>query len=258
MVRKSVGLVVLAVMFAAIGGTHAMTLSADDTNIVELLSQSSDIVVGHVASVTDGIDERGIPYTEVTLRIAESIRGERSGEYSFRQYGLLAPRLTAGGTRKMMPSPPGFPKYSEGEDVVLFLRPAAAWTGFRMPAGVTGGKFTISAGRAENGMGNAGLFRNVDIDKGLVTESDKRLLTTAAGPVNPDTFLSFVRRAAQDRWVETGRMRQVGRKGVPSLPPQSEPDDAHGQSRVAPPAAPNPLTAPLDPNSNVALPRSGR
>jgi len=258
MMRRPVGLIVLAVMFAAIGGVHAMSLSADDANIVELLQQSSDIVVGHVASVTDGIDERGIPYTEVTLRIEESIRGYRSGEYRFRQFGLLTPRLTAGGTRKMMPAPPGFPKYSEGEDLVLFLRPAAAWTGFRMPAGVTRGKFTIAAGRAENGMGNAGLFRNVDLDKRLVTERDKRLLTTASGPVNPEAFLSFVRRAAHERWIETGRMKRADRKGGPSLPPQSEPDDAHGQQPAAPPPAANPQTAPLDPNTNVALPRSGR
>ena len=33
-----------------------MTVSSGDSNIVELLSQSSDIVVGRVEAVTDGID----------------------------------------------------------------------------------------------------------------------------------------------------------------------------------------------------------
>ena len=69
MTSRSLGLFALAVVFAAVGGAHAMTLSTGDANIVELLEQSSDIVVGHVASVTDGIDERGIPYTEVTLKV---------------------------------------------------------------------------------------------------------------------------------------------------------------------------------------------
>jgi hypothetical protein len=230
-----------------------MTVTAGDTNIVELLTQSNDIVVGRVDSVTDGIDDRGIPYTEVTLRISETIRGGLSGDYKFRQFGLLSPRLTADGTRKMMPSPPGFPKYAPGEDVALFLRPSAAWTGFRMPAGVTHGKFTIAAGRVENGMGNAGLFRDVRIDQALVTDLDKRLLTTASGPVNPDAFLSFVRRAVQERWVENDRMSLTGRRGGRQVPPPSEPG---GETPAEPPAAP--ISTPLDPNATTALPTAGR
>ena len=105
MTRGSIGLTVLAVLGVAIGSVHAMTLTAGDTNIVELMQQSSDIVVGRVESVTDGIDDRGIPYTEVTLRISESIRGGLSGDYKFRQFGLLTPRRTADGKRKMMPAP---------------------------------------------------------------------------------------------------------------------------------------------------------
>ena len=185
MSRGSVGCIVLAVLGAAIGGAHAMTLSSGESNIVELLAQSSDIVVGRVATVTDGIDDRGVPYTEVTLHVSESIRGDFPEVYKFRQFGLLTPRLTADGTRMRMPAPPGFPRYLPGEEVVLFLRPSARRTGFRMPAGVTGGKFTITAGRVENGMGNAGLFRNVHVDQGVVAEGDKRLLATASGPLNP-------------------------------------------------------------------------
>src|SRR6185436_1895680 len=96
--------------------------------------------------------------------------------------------------------------------LVLFLRPSAAWTGFRMPAGVTQGKFTIAVGRVENGVGNAGLFRGVVVDRDLATERDKRLLTTAGGPVNPDAFLSFVRRAVGEHWIENGRMTHAGRR----------------------------------------------
>jgi len=254
MAGRSVGLAVFTVTLAAIGGARAMTLSAGDSNIVELLQQSNDIVVGRVEAVTDGIDAHGVPYTEVTLVVSETIRGGVSGAYKFRQFGLLAPRLSADGRRKLMPAPTGFPKYAQGEDVVLFLRPAAAWTGFRMPAGVTQGKFTVAAGRAENGMGNAGLFRNVRLDPGLVTEPDKRLLTTSGGPVNPDAFLSFVRRAVSERWIESGRMTRADRRTGPLVPPPSEAADAHEQ----PPHAPDPQAAPLDPNTNISLPRPGR
>jgi hypothetical protein len=248
----------MAVMFGAVGGAHAMTLSAGDSNIIELLTQSNDIVVGRVDTVTDGIDDRGIPYTEVTLNISEAIRGEITGAYKFRQFGLLKPRLTPDGKRKMMPAPPGFPTYAPGEDLALFLRPSAAWTGFRMPAGVTQGKFTITAGRVENGLANAGLFKNVHLDRGLVTEGDKRLLTTASGPVNPDAFLSFVRRAVKEHWVESERMTRTDRHDGPRMPPPSEPRDTRGQMTAVPTAAPKPQTAPLDPKTNSGLPGSGR
>jgi hypothetical protein len=256
MSRGSAGLIVLAVLGLAIGSASAMTMSSGDTNIVELLTQSNDIVVGRVESVTDGLDERGVPYTEVTLAISESIRGGLSGDYKFRQFGLLAPRLTADGRRKMMPAPAGFPTYKQGEDICLFLRPHAAWTGFRMPAGVTNGKFTIDAGRAENGAGNAGLFRDVRLDPAVVTESDKRLLATASGPLNPDAFLSFVRRAVQEHWVESDRMIRTDRHDRPKMPPPPEPVDANGQTPTQPPSVPATPAVLRDPNASSALPGS--
>jgi len=235
----------------------AMTISVGNTNIVELMGQSNDIVVGTVDSVTDGIDEHGIEYTEVTLKISESIRGGLSGTYTFRQFGLLAPRLTAGGGRKLMPAPEGFPKYTQGEDLVLFLRPSAAWTGFRMPAGVTQGKFVLGPGRVANESQNAGLYDNVKLEKGLATAAEKRMMAIG-GPANPDTFLSFVRRAVHDRWMETGRMANAdGKGGDRRNPPPPERDHAKGPPDGQTPAG-TPQAAPLDPNSNNAIPRSGR
>jgi hypothetical protein len=124
-----------------------------------------------------------------------------------------------------------------------------------MPAGVTGGKFTIAAGRVENGMGNVGLFHNVQVDRGVVTERDKRLLTTASGPLNPDAFLSFVRRAVRERWTETERMTRTDRPGGPRIPPPSEAGDAQTQTPAEQPAA-APQAAPLDPTANIGAPRS--
>src|SRR5262245_2954422 len=206
------GLGVLAALMAAVGSAHAMTLTGD-ANIVELLQQSSDIVVGKVASVTDGIDPHGVPYTEVTLQVSETIRGGIFGTYTFRQFGLLAPRLTPDGTKMMMPAPEGLPRYTAGTELVLMLRPSARLTGFRMPAGVTGGKFEIGPGRVENERGNVGLFRNVRLERGLGTAKDTRMIVDG-GPANRDTFLSFLRRAVHDRWVETGRLSLSARRQV--------------------------------------------
>ena len=246
------GFVVLAALVAAVGSAHAMTLTGD-ANIVELLQQSNDIVVGQVSNVTDGLDQRGVPYTEVTLQVSESIRGGISGTYTFRQFGLLAPRLTADGTKKIMPAPEGFPRYTAGEQLVLMLCPSARLTGFRMPAGVTGGKFEIGPGRVENERSNVGLFSNVRLEQGLGTAKDTRMLVDG-GPANPDTFLSFLRRAVQDRWVETGKLSLSGRLGVPSPPPP--PSEPHAPA-PANPGTPSPQVVPLPPTENTATPGSG-
>jgi hypothetical protein len=125
-----------------------------------------------------------------------------------------------------------------------------------MPAGVTGGKFEIGPGRVENERGNAGLFRNVRLEQGLGTAKDTRMMVDG-GPANPDTFLSFLRRAVQDRWVETGRLSRSDRRGVPSPPPPpSEPNGPPGQVTLAKPGAPSPQVVPLPPTANTATPGS--
>jgi hypothetical protein len=242
----------LAAALAILGAAPAFALSLRASNIVDLLSESNDIVVGRVESVTDGLNGRGIPFTEVKVTISESIRGQLAGTYTIRQFGLLHPRPTADGTKTMMPAPDGFPRYTPGEEIVLFLRPAAAWTGFRMPAGVSQGKFVIKPGRVANEMGNSGLYRNVRLERGLASASEKRMMDSG-GAANPETFLTLVRRAVRERWVETGRLSRVGANGVPPTPPPSEPNDPHGERSAAKPPATKAPPAPLDPNDNSAL-----
>ncbi len=211
----------LAVALLALGAADARAMTLGDTNLVGLLREAEAIVVGQVQGVTDGVDAAGIPYTEITLDVADSIRGGLSGTYTFRQFGLLEPRLTADGTKKMMPAPSGFPRYAEGEDVVLFLYKQAEWTGLRTTVGLAHGKFTLGPGRVENTVANQGLFENVSMLDGLATENDQRMLATEFGAVNPDTFLSFVRRAVENSWVEGGRMWNTdeGRPGGPMRVP---------------------------------------
>jgi len=255
MTRTPFGLVLLAGLVAAAGSAQAMTLTGD-TNIVELLQQSNDIVVGQVASVTDGLDAHGVPYTEVTLDVTESIRGAISGSYKFRQFGLLAPRLTADGKRKMMPAPEGFPRYSAGDELVLMLRPSAKLTGFRMPAGVTGGKFRLTPGRAENEHGNAGLFRNVRLQKEAASTKDARMMAVD-GPANPETFLSFLRRAVSEHWVETGKLARADGRRDPGITLPTEPVGVSASPRSKAPAA-TPQAPTQDPNANNAIPGGKR
>jgi hypothetical protein len=197
---------VLAVACVALAGTRALALSLVEQNVVDLLKQSDTIAVGTVGKVEDGLDDKGIPYTEVTLLVSEAIRGVLPDTYTFRQFGLMNPRPSQDGKMIMMPAPEGFPRYATGEHVLLFLYPQAKRTGLRTTSGLIQGKFTLGPGFAANGTGNKGLFRSVVLDPGLLAESDRQLLATESGVLNPDALLSFVRRAVKGRWTETGRL----------------------------------------------------
>lgn len=220
----------LAAVLLAWAGAEAvaMSVSVGSTNLVGLLRDSESIVVGQVESVTDGIDAQGVPYTEISLAIGRTIRGDAAGTYTFRQFGLVNPRPTADGTKVQMPAPAGFPRYAEGEQVLLFLYPAASWTGLRSTVGLGQGKFVLGAARAENDFGNEGLFRNVSLEDGLATPNDNRMLATATGAVNQDDFVSLVTRAVEGQWVEKcliwntdeGKTCRGGGKKAPTFRPK--------------------------------------
>ena len=87
---------IYALLCVMCAGAHA-TVQPRENNIVELVSQSELILRGTVAKVSEGIDERGVLYTEVTLHVANAIRGQVGSDYTFRQFGLLKPRSVGNG-----------------------------------------------------------------------------------------------------------------------------------------------------------------
>jgi hypothetical protein len=56
---------------------------------------------------------------------------------------------------------------------------------------------------------NEGLFDGVAVDQSMLNDNDKRVLATKKGPVNAEAFVSFVRRAVKDQWIEKGKMRNA-------------------------------------------------
>ena len=132
-----------------------------------------------------------------------AFKGTESGTYTFRQYGLITARLTADGTKKILPAPDGIPRYKVGEDVLLFLGQPASITGLRAPVGLGNGKFTFGPGRVENDLSNNGVFQNLSIASAVETTNDKRILSTSTGAVNDTDLRSLIHRALNDRWVET-------------------------------------------------------
>jgi hypothetical protein len=199
---------VVALLGLALTATLASaTTFQREANIVDLLQQSELILRGTVSNVTDGIDSRGVPYTEVTLAVSDVIKGSVGKEYTFRQFGLLKPRDLGNGKMNLMVTPAGWATYTKGEDTILFLRQKAAWTGLQTTAALAHGKFQVAMANTTNQANNAGLFKNVQINSGLLSANEQRAMLTTTGPVNVNAFLSLVRHAVQNQWVERGSMR---------------------------------------------------
>lgn len=191
----------------ALGTTSALASTVLATNVAELLGQADAILVGIVTEVTDGVDaDTGLPYTQVNMEVTESIRGGATGTWKFQQVGLLDPRPVAGTNRSLLGAIEGMPRFAAGEEVVLFLTPTASVTGFRTTVGLGQGKFNIRANGVSNGQNNEGLFANLAVEPNLMSQKDRRMVATSQGTVDTATFLSFVRRAVSEKWVESGRL----------------------------------------------------
>jgi hypothetical protein len=182
--------------------------TASTPNIVDLIGDSEYIIRGLVKEVTDGF-ENGVPYTQVTLQVNEAIRGNVGEEYTFRQFGLVKPRKLENGKTYLGTTPEGWSRYSVGEDTMLFLYQSASITKLRTTTGLGQGKVIFAAGNAVSQVGNDGLFENVEVDTKLLNDKDKRLLATKRGAVNAEGFMSFVRRAVKDKWIEGGKLKHV-------------------------------------------------
>lgn len=171
-------------------------------NFVELMTHADSIVVGTVASTTDGF-QNGLPFTEVVVIVAQSIKGEHEPTFTFRQFGLKAPKPTGDGRVNLMVTPAGWPTYVEGEQVMLFLHKAAARTGFQTTAGLTQGKFTIRGDQISNGTHNDKLFAGVEV-AGPLTPTQEDLVNQPGGAYAAEAFISFVRSAVEENWIDTG------------------------------------------------------
>lgn len=199
-------LLALAVLFLAALPAQATKLKQQ--NLTQLIRDADSIIGGVVKDVHDGIDDKGVPYTQVTISVGTSAKGRIAAEkdYTFRQFGLLKPRTLPNGHKLLAMTPEAFPRWREGEYVVAFLFRPAARTGLQTTVGLAQGKLSMVNRTLVNDFGNAGLFDGVDIDAALLTDAERAMLK-ASGPVDLDTFLGLVNRAVDNQWVEKGGMK---------------------------------------------------
>ncbi len=169
-------------------------------NVAQITHLAKDIVVARIVSVSDGLSDRNVPYTEVSIAIDRTIKGDKSGAYTFRQFGLLKPMPMGGGLMNLNVTPAGWPQYRVGEEVMLFLYNEASITGLRTTVGLFQGKFTIESGVIANGAMNQGLFNGVSVPRAQLSDAERALLTSPSGPVNASAFISFIQKGVDGDW----------------------------------------------------------
>lgn len=202
MLRVATVLTVVASL--AMGWNVALAKNIKKQNLVELLSHSDSIVVGTVSGKSDGF-HNGLPYTEVTLQVGQSVKGDHGKSFTFRQFGLIEPKAMGDGRVNLMVTPAGWPTYVKGEHVMLFLHKPASKTGFQTTAGLTQGKFTIRGDQIANGIDNDALFAGVKINRQL-SSGHQDLVNQQSGAYAAQDFLSFVRTAVEENWIANGVM----------------------------------------------------
>ncbi|XHS77023.1 hypothetical protein ACFJGW_14965 [Burkholderiaceae bacterium UC74_6] len=171
--------------------------------------QTSDVIVsGEVLKVSDGID-RGVPFTEITLKVKGSIKRDLpvGSSYKIRQYGLLKNRKMNDGRFLLATKIEGMPSWTVGEKVTAFMNKASTHTGLTSPVGLAQGKFTGSGTQVANAFDNKGLFNNMSVDPGVLNAAEAEMLTKKGGAVEGGVLTNLVKRAVREQWIEKGVMR---------------------------------------------------
>jgi hypothetical protein len=197
--------IALVFMLLVLLSQVAQAASVASQNLVNLIQHSDRILVGTVESITDGFDSNNVPYTEVTLRVSDHIRGKANETVTFRQFGLLQPREIDGRTY-LGTSPDGWPNWNESERVMVFLGPPARLTGLQTTVGLQSGKLRMHNGQLANSAGNVGIFKGMKVEAKGLTRDQLAMLASDGQAVDANPFISLVRRAVNENWIENGVM----------------------------------------------------
>lgn len=186
----------------------AFAASVLQQNLMDLIEESNAIMIGTVTSVTDGFTEQGVPYTEVTMDVSESILGGGQDTYTFRQFGLMEPREIDGRTY-LGTTPDGWPNWNARERVFVFLGSPARLTGLQTTVGLNQGKLRWANGKLANSENNAGMFKNMQVTATSLSSAETAMLQSEGQAIDAEAFVRLVRRAVNENWIARGEMRHA-------------------------------------------------
>jgi hypothetical protein len=104
----------------------------------EVAAESERVVHATVVEVAPGHDASGVPATWVTLHVERAFKGGSGAWLTIKQFGTTEP-LADGSLGRIA----GLPRFTVGEEVVLFLR-GDSRHGFTSPVGLGQGVYRVS------------------------------------------------------------------------------------------------------------------
>lgn len=165
-------------------------------NLAEMTSHAGRIVHGRVVEVREGThpQHKDLAVTFIKLQVTEMIKGGAVREVSFMQYGSSSRQYIA-----------HMPKYSVGEEVVVFLYPESK-LGFTSPVGQGQGKFLV---RDDVRSGQRVLL-NERSNQALFARMDTTMLNARLSKAERETISQPEERAGQG--LEISAFRSLVRK----------------------------------------------
>jgi hypothetical protein len=180
-------------VFPAIAQQGAITVPR---NLDQLTDRATDIVRGKVVSarVEKHPEFTNLDTVVVTLRVRETLKGDVSGTYTFRQYIWdIRDRRNAAG-------------YAKGQEMLLMML-ATNEHGLTSPSGMDQGRFRIQRDRsgremAVNGAGNYRLFQGLQAEvakEGVALSPAQASLVAKhrAGPIEVRELTAMIRELAR-------------------------------------------------------------
>lgn len=172
----------VALLVPGLAGTSLQPL-----NLQDMARMSPRIFEATCLSSTQGVDQRGLPFTSYTFRVTDAIQGASNGQtVTVRQFGLRD--VSANRFGGLVLSVPDMPHYLHGQRYLLFLPQQSRW-GFAAPIGLAQGAFRILGKGKErmaiNGVGNLNLALDTSqsLDQRLSVRRAGRGLHPVQGPV---------------------------------------------------------------------------
>ncbi len=133
---------------ALLGASLATATTVQKFTVKELAKKSESIVLARVEDEASRWDEgRKEIYTYITLRVLESVKGEKAqaatkGNKGIQDEAVITIRQLGGTVDKIISHVPGMPSFRKGEEVVVFLS-AKDRTGYPSVMGLQQGKYSV-------------------------------------------------------------------------------------------------------------------
>jgi hypothetical protein len=158
MTRGLVRNLAVAVLLVSAARPAGATTLLRSLTLAETTQAADRIVLATVSDVRVGTDGAGLPATWITLDVQRAVKGRHDARTTIKQLGDCD--AASANTIQRIPD---LPRYSVGEEVIVFLRRDSA-RGFTSPVGFGDGVFRVTAGGNRRSVGS-GTHHGEDVEQ---------------------------------------------------------------------------------------------